>query len=107
MKLIGEKGVDPPRVRRNEEQTAQTESSQKLTSEESTLYRSLVMKLAYVALDSVDIAEAVSQKTHERATECTHARTQEVGSIPGEKQKMRVDACTTNVGSNVASACGL
>ena len=107
--MIGEKGVEPPRVRRNEEQTAQTESSEKLTSEESTLYRSLVMKLAYVALDSIDIAEAVKCLTrpHERATECTRARTQEVGSIPGEKQKMRVDVCTTNVGSNVASACGL
>ena len=59
MKLIGAKGVDSPRVRRNEEQTAQIENSEKLTSAESTLYRSLVMKLAYVAQDRVDIAEAV------------------------------------------------
>ena len=51
MKLIGAKGVDSPRVRRNEEQTAQIENSEKLTSAESTLYRSLVMKLAYVAQD--------------------------------------------------------
>ena len=35
--------------RRNEEQTAQIENSEKLTSAKSTLYRSLVMKLAYVA----------------------------------------------------------
>ena len=40
MKLIGAKGVDSPRVRRNEEQTAQIENSEKLTSAESTLYRS-------------------------------------------------------------------
>ena len=59
MKLNGAKGVDSPRVRRNEEQTGQIENSEKLTSAESTLYRSLVMKLAYVAQDRVDIAEAV------------------------------------------------
>ena len=59
MNLIGAKGVDSPRVRRNQEQTAEVESSEKLTSAESTSYRSLVMKLAYVAQDTVDIAEAV------------------------------------------------
>ena len=59
MKLAGSKGVDSPRVRRNEEQTAQIENSEKITSSESTLYRSLVMKLAYVAQDRIDIAEAV------------------------------------------------
>ena len=58
MMLLGAKGVDSPRGRRNEEQTTQIESSDKLTSAESTLYRSLVMKLACVAQD-VDIAEAV------------------------------------------------
>ena len=59
MKLNDAKGVDSPHVRRNEEQTAQIDNSEKLTSVESTLYRSLVMKLAYVAQDRVDIAEAV------------------------------------------------
>ena len=59
MKLKGAKGVDSPRVRRTEEPTAQIENSEKLTSAESTLFRSLVMKLAYVAQDRVDIAEAV------------------------------------------------
>ena len=59
MKLNGAKGVDSPRVRRIEEQTAQIENSEKLTSAESTLCRSLVMKWAYVAQDRVDIAEAV------------------------------------------------
>ena len=59
IKLAGAKGVDSPRVRRNEERTAQIENSEKLTSAESTLYRSLVMKPAYVAQDRVDIAEAV------------------------------------------------
>ena len=111
MKLIGEKGVDPPRVRRNEERTAQTGSSQKLTSEEPTLYRSLVMKLAYVALDSIDIAEAVKcLRRHMKEPQSAHMQElKRLGrrSIPGEKQKMRVDVCTTNVGSNVASACGL
>ena len=43
----------------NEEQTAQIENSEKLTSAVSALYRSLVMKLAYVAQDRVEIAEAV------------------------------------------------
>ena len=46
-------------------------------------------------------------KTHERAAEWTHARTQKVGSILGEEQEMRVDGCTTNVRCNVAGACGL
>ena len=58
MKLNGAKGVDSPRVRRNEEQTAQIENSEKVTSVESTLYRSLVVKLAYAAQERVDIAEA-------------------------------------------------
>ena len=58
-KLKGAKSVDSSRVRRNEKQKAQIENSEKLTSVESTLYRSLVMKLAYVAQDRVDIAEAV------------------------------------------------
>ena len=58
MMLTDAKGVDSPRVRRSEEQTAQIENSEKLTSAESTLYVSLVMKLAYVAQDRVDIAEA-------------------------------------------------
>ena len=35
MKLIDAKGVDSPRVRKNEEQTAQIENSEKLTSIES------------------------------------------------------------------------
>ena len=39
MTLNGAKGVDSPRVRRNEEQTAQIENSEKLTSVESALYR--------------------------------------------------------------------
>ena len=41
MKLIDANGVDSPRVTKNEEQSAQIENSEKLTSAESTLYRSL------------------------------------------------------------------
>ena len=59
MKLNSAEGVDSPRVRRNEEQSAQIENSEKLTSVESTLYRSLVMKLAYIVRDRIGIAEAV------------------------------------------------
>ena len=59
MKLTGAKGVDSPRVRRYEEQTAQIDNSEKLTSAESTLYRSVVMKLAYVAQARFGIAQAV------------------------------------------------
>ena len=99
MKLNGAKGVDSPRVRRNEEQTAQIENSEKLTSVESTLYRSLVMKLAYVAQDRVDIAEAVKCLTgHMKEPRSGQMQElKEVGSIPGEEQEMRVDVCTTNV----------
>ena len=109
MKLIGEKGVDPPRVRRNEERTALTESSEKLTSEESTLYRSLVMKLAYEALDSIDVAEAVKcLRRHIKEPQSAHMQElKRLGPYLVKKQKMRVDVCTTNVGNNVASACGL
>ena len=100
---------DSPRVRKNEEQTAQIENSEKVTSAELTLYRSLVMKLAYVAQDRIDITEAVKCLTrHMKEPQWTHARrTQEVRSIPGEQQEMRVDVCTTNVGCKVAGACGL
>ena len=59
MKLNGAKGVNSPLVRRIEEHVAQIENSEKLTSAESTSYRSLVMKLAYVAQDRVDNAEAI------------------------------------------------
>ena len=59
IKLTGARGVDSPRVRRNEEQTAQIENSENLTFAESTAYRSLVMKLACVAQVRIDIAEAV------------------------------------------------
>ena len=73
MKLTGAQGVDSPRVRRNEEQTAQIENSEKLTSSELTLYRSLVMKLAYVAQDRVHIAEAVKCLTrHMKETRSGH-----------------------------------
>ena len=45
MKLNDAKGVDSPRVvRRNEEQTAQIENSEKLTSVESTLHRRTLLK---------------------------------------------------------------
>ena len=99
MKLNGAKGIDSPRVRRTEEQTAQIENSEKLTSAESTLYRSLVMKLAYVPQGRVDIAEAVKCLTRhmKEPRKWTHARTQKVVSIPGEEQEMRVDVWTTNV----------
>ena len=109
MMLLGAKGVDSPRVRRNEEQTAQIENSDKLTSAESTLYRSLVMKLAYVAQDRVDIAEAVKCLTrHMKEPRSGHMQElKRLESIPGEEQEMRVDVCTTNVGCSVAGACGL
>ena len=73
MKLNGAKSVDSPRVRRTVKQTTQIENSEKLTSAESTLHRSLVMKLTHVAQDRID--SEVFHKTHEKATEWTHART--------------------------------
>ena len=63
MKLVGARGVDSPRVRRNEERTAKIENSENLTPAESSSYRSWVMKLACVAEDRVDIAEAVKDLT--------------------------------------------
>ena len=107
--MNGAKGVDSPRVMRTEVQTAQIENSEKLTSAESTLYRSLVMKLAYVAQHRVDIAEAVKCLTrHMKEPRSGHMQElKRLGSIPGEEQEMRVDVCTTNVRCNVAGACGL
>ena len=58
MILVGAKGVDSPRVRRHEEQAAQMQSSEKLTSVESILYRSMAMKLEYVVQNMADIPEA-------------------------------------------------
>ena len=97
------KGVDSPRVRRNEEQTAQIENSEKLTSAESTLYRSLVMKLAYVAQDRVDTAEAVKCLTrHMKEPRSAHMQQlKRLGRYLVKKQEMRVDVCTTDVRSNV------
>ena len=64
------------------------------------------MKLAYVAQDRVDTAQSSENASqNDGATECAHARTQEVRSIPAEEQKMRVDENTTNGKCNVASAC--
>ena len=78
-----QKGVDSPRVRQNEEQTAQIENSAKLTSAESTLYRSFGDEVGVCQLIPAEAGE-VSHKTHE-------------GVILGEEQEMRVDVCTTNV----------
>ena len=60
MKRVDAEGVESPRVRRTEEQTAQIENSEKLAPADSTSYRSLVMKLAYVAQETADIAETVN-----------------------------------------------
>ena len=81
--MIGAKGVDSPPVRRNEEQTALIESTEKLTSAESTSYRSLVMKLAYVAQDRVDIAEAVKCLTR-------HMKEPRSGHMQGHKRLGRL-----------------
>ena len=62
--------------------------------------QSLVMKLACVAQDIVDIAEAVQCLVrHERATSWTHVRIQEVWSTRDEEQEMRVDVSATNLHS--------
>ena len=103
MKVNRAKGVDSRRVRRTEE--AQIETSEKLTSTESTFYRSLVMKLAYVAQDRVDIAEAVKCLTrHMKEPRSGHM--QELKRL-GRHRRLRVDVCTTNVRCNVAGARGL
>ena len=67
------------------------------------------MKLAYVAQDRADIAEAVKCLTrHMKEPLSGHMQElNKVGSIPGEEQEMRVDVRTTNVRCNVAGACGL
>ena len=107
--MNGAKGVDSPRVRRTVEQTAQIENSEKLTSEESTLYRSLVMKLAYVAQDRVDIAEAVKCLTrHMKEPRSGHM--QELKRLDRYLVKNRRCVLTyarQNVRCNVAGACGL
>ena len=68
-----------------------SENSEKLTSAEWTLYRSLVMKLAYVAQDRVDIAEAVKCLTrHMKEPRSGHMQElKKIRTIPGEEQEMR------------------
>ena len=109
MKLVCAKGVDSPRVRKNEEQTAQIEHYETLTPAESTSYRNLVVVVACVAQNRVDIVEAVKCLTRhmKEPRSGPMSELKKVGSIPREEQEMRVDVCTTNVRCNVAGACGL
>ena len=98
MKLTSAKSVDSLRVKRTEEQTVQIENTEKLTPEESISYRSLVMKLAYVAHDRVDIVDAVKCLTRQtNVLKWTYVRTQDAGSKLREEQEMRVDVSTSNV----------
>ena len=80
-------------VRRTEVQTAKIESSEKLTSAESTSCRSLVMKLAYVAQDRVDIAEAVMCLTR-HIKEARSGHMQELNRLGGYVVKNRRCALT-------------
>ena len=80
-KLVDAKGIDSPHVRRNEEQTALMESSEKLTPAEPTVCRSLVMKLAYVAHDGVDIEEAVKCLTRHMKEPPTGHMIEPTGSV--------------------------
>ena len=67
------------------------------------------MKLAFVAQDRIDIAEAVTCLTR-HMKEPRSAVVQELKRLDRylvQKQVISVDVCTTNVGSNSASACGL
>ena len=93
--LKGSKGVESPRVRRTGEQTAQIENSEELTSAESTLYRSLVKKLAYVSQDRVDIAKAVKCLTrHMKEPRSGHMQElKKVGSIPSGDQEFGLEIC--------------
>ena len=66
-----------PHLRIHVSNLAKIESSEKITPAAPSSYPSLVKKLAYVAQDRVDIAEAVmSHETHDRATKWTQVRTQ-------------------------------
>ena len=109
MKLNGAKGVDSPRVRRTEEQTAQIENSEKLTSAESTLYRSLVMKLAYVAQDRVDIAEAVKCLTrHMKEPRSGHMQElKRLGRYLVKNRRCVLTYARQTTDADVAGTCGL
>ena len=109
MKLNGAKGVDSPRVRRTEEQTAQIENSEKLTSAESTLYRSMVMKLASIAQDRVDIVEAVMCLTrHMKEPRSGHMQElKRLGRYLVKNRRCVLTYARPNVRCNVAGACGL
>ena len=109
MKLTGAKGVDSPRVRGNEEQTAQIENSEKLRSAESTLYRSLVMKLVYVAQDRVDFAEAVKcLARHMKEPRSGHMQElKRLGRYLTKNRRYALTFARQNVRSNAAGACGL
>ena len=70
------------------------------------------MKLAYVAQDRVDIAEAVKCLTRHMKEPQSGHRVDTCNNSRGQvdtccKTEMRVVVCTTNVRSNVAGACGL
>ena len=92
-----------------EEQTAQKENSEKLTSAESTLYRSLVKKLACVAQDRVDISEAVKCLTrHMKEPRSGHMQElTRLGRYVVKDRRCALTYARQNVGCNVAGACGL
>ena len=81
-------GVELPRVRRNEGQTAQIENSEKLAPAGSTSHRSLVT--TYVARDRVDSAQALNCLTSRMPI----VGTQRVGSV---RTNMCVDVSTTSL----------
>ena len=93
MKLVGAKGVVSTRVR-----IRGVDFVQQLSNE-----------VGVCRSRQVDIAEAVKCLTrHMKEPRSGHMQElKRLGRYLVEKPEMRVDVFTTNVGSNVAGACGL
>ena len=93
----------------NEERRAQIESSEKLMSEESTLYRSFVMKLAYVAQDRIDIAAAVKCVTrHMKEPRSAHMqKLKRLGPYLGKNKRCVLTYARQTSDATLQVFCGL
>ena len=66
--LVGAKGVDTPRIKRNQEAVEACEASELLKGAAATQFRSNVMRGAYLAQDRVDISEGIKALSRFMAT---------------------------------------
>ena len=113
VELSGAKGVDSPRVGRNEASEGTKNQQQRCRTRRNShqhnrpMYRSMVVKLAHVAQDRVGIESVMCLTSHaERTTKQTHVGTREIETVFYQEQKMRAYISATHVRRITAGARG-